>query len=565
MRHIFITIIFSLLGWVNLSAQSTDVLIVEGNTLTEQETDTLYPIFCSNVDCGRIVDLLFPSLLNIDWSTATIIPADQRTGLVESWDINENFVTYTLRDDQFWSDGHPITAYDVFFSYLIGKQQTPYSTLFEQYIEAVAPLDTQTIQFQFLDTNCEVLVRSNFPIMPSHQFDAEFASTVDYDEADDLVEWSENFPLPDVRLVINSPEYANPTITSGNYHLAERRLGESIHLLADDNSVAYSYVDVNNADDIVDQYLRGDLNLLIDPPYNRRSDLWADINTMIYSYPGNYSYFVGLNLADPSEPESAFDEEGNPLDQGIHPILEDKVVRQAMQMALDVPAIIDAVVEGDGVQLGGSLPPAGLGYDPELEPIVRDVMAARQLLFDAGWRDMDGDGWRECLNCELAERGQQLTIRLYYVESFTPEPTIDNLAIVTLIQKQMEDVGIEVIVSSQSNFGPMFRQQFDAVLLSGIPVDSVFYTIWEFFRQSEDKINEGLNFTSYANEEINRLLDEADHAPDCDPEIRRELYQQADAILQEDDAFLWLFSPNPIIATRHSGDLPQEILEDFVP
>ena len=39
--------------------------------------------------------------------------------LAESWTVNEDstVVTFTLHDDAVWSDGEPVTAYDVVFSY----------------------------------------------------------------------------------------------------------------------------------------------------------------------------------------------------------------------------------------------------------------------------------------------------------------------------------------------------------------------------------------------------------------------------------------------------------------
>ena len=506
--------------------------------------------------------LLFPTLLNIDPDTAGLIPADEQSGLVDSWEIEGNTVTYHLRDDKFWSDGRAITAYDVFFSYQVGQLENLYRVLLNQHIEAGAPLDEHTIRFIFSDLDCDDLTQSNFPIIPAHVYDPDFASRVDYAEGDDLVAWFDDFPKLNKELIINHPDYSNPSVTGGIYRLAERRFDESIHLIASDNSVAFSYVNVSSSNAAVDRYLRGDLNLVVEAPYNRRADLRADETTAIHSFIGDTSYFIALNLAAPDDPQATFDEGSNPIEQKIHPILGDGAVRQAMQMALDVPAMIEALLDGDGTQIASSLPPSGFGFNPDLEPINYDTMTARQILFDAGWRDMDGDGWRECLNCKLAERGQQLSISFKYYPESIAIPPVDNRALATMIQQQLGDIGIEIILVDQSSVE--YDQNFDAILVDDVSPNLLIATMWDLFRPSQ-VTGEGLNFTSYANEEVSRLLTEADHTPDCDADTRRALYQEVEAILQADQPYLWLFSPNRMIATRQMLDLSVNSWEELLP
>lgn len=563
--RLIIAMVFAMMGLMVVSAQNTDILIIEGNTLTEQQTITLNPFYCVRADCGRVVDLLFPNLLNINPETGWLIPADDTHGLAESWDIADNTITYHLRDDKFWSDGTPISAYDVFFSYQVGQLNNLYDILLDQHIDAAAPLDEHTIRFVFSDLNFVAVPQTNFPILPAHVYDPDFATGVDYADGDDIEEWFANFPSFSESLITTNPEYSNPTVTGGTYTFVERRFDESIHLIANDNSVAFSYVDVTSSNSAIDLYLRGEINLLVDPPYNRRADLRADENSTVYSYAGDSSFFIALNLTDPDNPQSAFDEEGNPINQGIHPILGDDAVRQAMQMALNVPAMIDAVLEGDGTQIASSLPPRGFGFIPELEPIAYDTMTARQILSDAGWRDMDGDGWRECLGCQFGERGEQLSISLDYYSESTIIPSVDNNALATLIQQQLNDIGMEVFLGGGSSLGMAFDQEFDAVLLDAVDVDLQLATMWDFFRQSEDIVGEGLNFSSYANDDISRLLSEAENISTVDMATRRRLYQEIEAHLQADQPYLWLFSPNRMVVTRQTVDIPATFWEEFLP
>ena len=60
--------------------------------------------------------------------------------------------------------------------------------------------------------------------------------------------------------------------------------------------------------------------------------------------------FIGLNLADPANPQPGQDDKGNLIEQKPHPILSDLAVRQAIAHSLDYKAIIDKVYLGQGYQ-----------------------------------------------------------------------------------------------------------------------------------------------------------------------------------------------------------------------
>ena len=54
--RLIVTIILAIMGFMVVSAQNSDILLIEGNTLTEQETLSLNPFYCTRADCGRVVD-----------------------------------------------------------------------------------------------------------------------------------------------------------------------------------------------------------------------------------------------------------------------------------------------------------------------------------------------------------------------------------------------------------------------------------------------------------------------------------------------------------------------------
>ena len=67
-----------------------------------------------------------------------------------------------------------------------------------------------------------------------------------------------------------------------------------------------------------------------------------------------------------------------------HPPLDQLKVRQALDMAIDKPAIIKAVYQGAGQLAQNALPPAQWGYDPNIKDAPYNPDKAKQLLKEAG-------------------------------------------------------------------------------------------------------------------------------------------------------------------------------------
>mgnify|MGYP001202172283 CR=1 FL=1 len=79
------------------------------------EPESLDPALIQGVPEHRIFEALFEGLVANDPETALAVP-----GVAESWESNEDGTQYTfkLRKNAVWSDGKPITAHDVVYSWL---------------------------------------------------------------------------------------------------------------------------------------------------------------------------------------------------------------------------------------------------------------------------------------------------------------------------------------------------------------------------------------------------------------------------------------------------------------
>ena len=75
---------------------------------------TFNPLFATDSASDEVVRLLFGALVNVDMTTQ-----EARPGLAESWTVAPDQKTWTfkLRPELRWSDGHPLTADDVAFTW----------------------------------------------------------------------------------------------------------------------------------------------------------------------------------------------------------------------------------------------------------------------------------------------------------------------------------------------------------------------------------------------------------------------------------------------------------------
>ncbi len=78
------------------------------------------------------------------------------------------------------------------------------------------------------------------------------------------------------------------------------------------------------------------------------------------------------------------DAKGNPLTTNP---LKDVRIRRAISMAINRPAIVSKVMEGNAIAAGQLLPPGFFGVSPKLKPLTYDPEGARKLMAEAGWGD----------------------------------------------------------------------------------------------------------------------------------------------------------------------------------
>lgn len=474
------------------------------------------------------INYSFPRLFRYDSMRGTLIgaAADNLALTLSPQPTADLFQTIQLREDLLWEDGRAVNAWDVLAALIT------YGFYLDT-LSGIKVIDDSTLSLGYRSSACSNLAQINPIIAPvSARFEAfarDFNSN--HDEVIPIGDWQ--LALRDSGVEVQT-QFRNIELVNG---FGDRRTislsGASGTRLG---NLALLYIPGSSS---VDAFLRGQTNLLIDPAFNRRTELLSQEVTQVYDAPGRWLHYLVFNMADTRIPRSAFTRRGELLEQGVNQFFSDRRVRQAVQLGLDISAIIDIFYHGGASVATGTIPSIWQGHNPAIEPASYDPGAAARLLDEAGWVDTDGDGIRNCYRCLYAEPGTSLSLRM---ES--------SIAASDLIRTHLRRIGIEVNIGSGAYTG----QDSDLYLIAPdadyVYVQSPDPDQSAALTRAGDVIGSMGNLGSYYNPEVERLMEQARTLSGCDITERAALYRQAQAIIADDIAIIGLFTLHDFYLAR---------------
>ncbi len=513
-----------------------------GQGFTERSDFELFN--CSDVSCLRIARLLLPGLFASDPATGVIRAAEpgERIIIGDPPILPSAEQQHTIQADLLWSDGTPISAYDVAFSVIGRELRAPASLTI---IDGLRIDGERTFTVTYRSPDCTAQARLNSVIMPVASFAASFRQfalsfQAEHAGVPSLADWQKAYREA-FRVEWGQPDAAASQgsiddIPWGGQFLIQTNDGANYVITTSSGLV----IDENSFDSPAFESLTGkDINLLLDPPFAERADLRNLGDIQLYEAPGYAVDRLVFNLSDPNYPRPAFIDAG-PLEQLPHPILWDVRVRRAIRLAIDTQALIDGALHGGGVALNGAYSPASWAYDPSLTAWEYDPLEAERLLDEAGWR---GSGTRRCVGCTYPERRSSLSLRLM----------VDNdevrQQVAEMIRVQLGRVGIAVEIYYDDGS----RQDFD-LLLTGTSGASLWAREPDLtyqFTQAMDVLGVRVgNLGSYVNPELESLLEQARSVPTCSIQARADIYQQVQRLLNEELPATWLYVRNDFYSAR---------------
>lgn len=439
-------------------------------------------------------------------------PPSFSPALAESvtWSPDRRRATVRLRRDATWSDGHPVTADDVVWTW---RAQTHPAVGWryrqsKERIEAVEAVDPHTVVFVFATAYLAQMTDLNEgAVLPRHA-------------------WGR---LPFERWREDPDWFARHLVTSGPFRLAEWVPGERIVLAPSPachptpaphparcpalERVVFRVVP--DAAARIAQLEAGALDYVADIAPADAARLARRPDVAIERFWHRRYDYLAWNLG--REPFS------------------DPGVRRALTLAIDRQALVDTLWHGFARVAVSPVPASVWAAHPALEPWPHDPAAARLLLERRGWRDEDGDGVRE-------RRGRRLSFEL--AANGDNRQRVDAAI---MIQAQLARVGVEARVRSLDFHALVERldtHEFDAALGAwGIDTS---LDLWYAFHSAA--IADGYNSGAYSDTEVDRLIEAARRARE--PAALLDPLRRLQEILHRDQPYTFLVEPLGLDARR---------------
>ena len=480
----------------------------------------LNPILYSDGGSDDAADHLWPLPFDVDPFTGLPVPG------LTSWEISGDGLTYTftIRDDAVWSDGTAITSQDAKFTYdavasdLVESPRKSDVALFEE----VNIIDEKTFEIVLSDVNCTIWGNlNNMGWLPSHLFEPDFSD------------------------IMTHPLNSEPTISGGPFILEEWQPDQFQRFVANDTFWRGTPTipkliqrPIQDPAVLIQALLAQEVDWGFMYPDEAAQLGNADFLTQV-RYPNFNTPMFALNWGNPDNPQSAYDEDGNLIEQDPHPIFGDVRVRQAVAMGYNKDDVLFTLGDDGGFKLISTiLPSMEWAFNSELQPYAYDPDAAAALLDEAGWIDNDGDGIRECNGCLYAEEGAPLAFTV------TISPLVDlweNIALIA--QDQLGQLGMDISVENVE-WGTfigevLLPQKFDALTVGfggGTPPDPNGITE-SILLSTNDIPTSGFNMTSYINTEVDELIAQGKSVAGCGLEERAGIYYDIQEITQNEVAY----------------------------
>jgi peptide/nickel transport system substrate-binding protein len=434
---------------------------------------------------------------------------------VVSWQTSADglYDKVVMRDDVVWSDGQPITAHDIAFTYRVimdPRVPVPAVRTGTDQMKGVHAYDDRTVVFFHKEPLATNVWNINYPVLPQHVYEGT---------------WEKDPTLKD------SPEHVTleeKPISGGPYEILSRKRGQEIVLRRRE-----SWSQVNGRAVREQPYFKDIRFRIIEDPNTALLALKSgEIDEMILQ-PEQWTtqtidddyYRLTTKATAPEWVSFHF-----AWNIGT-PFFADRRVRRALSYAFDHDRMLEKICLGLYEPCAGNFAPGSWMAGPKrLEPYKQDLDKAEALLDEAGWTDHDNDGIRD-----KEIDGQIVPFEFALLVNQQPF----RIAICTLLKENLEQIGVianvrPVEVTAMQEM--MQKKNFQACFSgwgSGTDPDTS-ENIW--------KTGEMRNYCGYSNPEVDRLF--AEGRRELDRNRRAEKYARIQEILYEDQPYTWLFWRN---------------------
>lgn len=419
-----------------------------------------------------------------------------QAGLAERWDLEgDTAVTFHLRDDVRWHDGHPTTAEDVAFTFrAIKNPETafPDPVRFAAW-DSVEVVDDRTVRFRVRPAPDLLFGWTLTPVAPAHVLGdvapAEMAQAAFGQQPVGNGPFRFVSRAPNDRVVLE----ANPDFPEG---LGGRPYLDRLVYRVIPESTARVAELVSGGIDLAFAFPIGDLAQIVNGMYAVETD-------------ARQMSFIAWNARRP------------PLD--------DARVRHALTLAINRNEMVTLLRDGHGSPALAPVPPSHWAFHADLDAVPYDVARARAHLAEAGLRDTDGDG--------VLERVDGTPFRL---ELKFPGQDPNFRALSEMLVADLAEVGVDLVPAGLEGNTLIAditspERRFDAVMLS-LEID-MRPNLRDYFHSAG---SDGPFFLSgYSDSRLDAVVDSL--ATTLDRDAEGDLWREAQEILVRDQPWTFLY------------------------
>lgn len=399
------------------------------------DMDKPMPIVIEGAMDGALQDMMYMSLLQGAWEDGRVVyrTAEQspmaiakRYGYVGP---DSSALRFHLRSDLRWSDGQPITAEDVVWTYrmLADPEVASPRQDFTEHLDSVVARNDSTVVFFFDRRYPEMLFHATHAIAPEHVY--------------------EGTPGSELR---THPALVNPAngnlVVSGPFQIGEWEKGQRIVLVPNPHFPVRPNLDRIVIRVIPEETTRmvelqtGGVDMMRPIAYDKIPTLRAQIPNPRFEQEEQRSYdYIAYN---PKTVDAFADPE----------------IRRALGLAIDIPGILRSLrMEEFTTPAAGPYSPIFKElYDPaRMRPLGYDPERARQILDSKGWRDTDGDGIRD-------RNGKPLRFTL-----LTNAGNQRRADVSQIVQQQWKQIGVDARLQqleTNTFFDQVYGKEYEAAL-----------------------------------------------------------------------------------------------------
>jgi peptide/nickel transport system substrate-binding protein len=473
-------------------------------------------VLSSSISENEITKLTSFNLFGFDWEMSPFAVSDH----VVSWQTSTDHTIdkVVMRNDLVWSDGKPITAHDVAFSFKLIMSSAvpiPAQRTGTDEIRWVEAYDDHTLAYFHKRPLATNVWNLNFQVVPKHVYEKSAAED------------------PTLRSSEYHRNVEKKPVTGGPYEVAHWARGQEILLKRRESYYLQDGKPVRDKPYFAEMRFRiiedGNTRLLalksgdIDES-ELEAEQWQTQTA------GDDYYRENTKV---SGPEWLYMYIGWNLDTKKVPFFADVRVRRAMAHAMNYDEMLNDLCYGLFTQCFGIFhPDAWMFPKNPAEPYRHDLDKAEDLLDEAGWVDSDSDGVRD-----KEVNGQLVPFRFTLMVSNKP----DRIAICNLFRENLENIGVicdirplEAAVFQERAFSKNFEASCAGWSTGADP----------FTNKNIYGTGEARNYFSYSNPQVDALFEQA--MQEFDRSKQAEIYGKIHNLVYEDQPCMFLYNKHSL-------------------